>query len=325
MPDLENPRKTIFGISCYRQIDASELTNRTEDITRATVQKSVCVLSRLPLYGHIQVKMSLITEAYFREGDFQRLDLIDQTLSNLNACLSDEMLRTQQLYVGLSARTFVQRLKQRSLMLFKLLLLEKKVLLYQSPVMDLSSFLLTLLSLHPGMLENGLDEASCVVPLDTPPSTSPFPAEEQPAEEQNDGAEVAEEIKEDVAAQNFTKIAQIPIESLGLPLKVFTGGNLCHPYVSLSYLDTLTQPSVHGYMIGATNVLFVQKKGLADVVIDIEKDKFEVHCPELKKALQLTTEDLRFTDNLVKQVGGDLSEGSPKHDVFLGRDRMGRG
>ena len=48
-------------------MDASMLTNKTDDITRASVQKSVCVLSRLPLYGHIQVKMSLITEAYFRE------------------------------------------------------------------------------------------------------------------------------------------------------------------------------------------------------------------------------------------------------------------
>ena len=55
LPDLEDPRKTIFGISCYRQIDASKLINKTEDITRTTVQKSVCVLSRLPLYGHIQV------------------------------------------------------------------------------------------------------------------------------------------------------------------------------------------------------------------------------------------------------------------------------
>ena len=51
-------------------MDASMLTNKTDDITRASVQKSVCVLSRLPLYGHIQVKMSLITEAYFREVRF---------------------------------------------------------------------------------------------------------------------------------------------------------------------------------------------------------------------------------------------------------------
>ena len=60
------------------------------------------------------------------------------------------------------------------MVLFKLLLLERKVLLFQSPVVDLTSFLLTLLSLHPGMLERGLDESACVVPLDTPPlSLSP--------------------------------------------------------------------------------------------------------------------------------------------------------
>lgn len=359
LPDLENPRKTVFGISCYRQIDASMLTNKTDDITRASVQKSVCVLSRLPLYGHIQVKMSLITEAYFREGDFQRLDLIDETLTNLNACLSDEMLRTQQLYVGLSARTFVQQLKQRALILFKLLLLEKKVLLYQSPVVDLSSFLLTLLSLHPGMLENGLDEASCVVPTDTPPSLSPDPSltfplpptssnsEAEPAADkvdpsaeedlnlpgfkttENDSSQEVtatpeDEPKESSQSENFSKIAQIPIEHFGLPLKVFTGGNLCHPYVSLSYLDNLTQPSVHGYMIGATNVLFVQKKGLADVVIEIDKDRFDVQDPELKKALHLTTEDLRFTDNLVKHVGPQATSGGMSTsasfeapDVFL--------
>ena len=60
------------------------------------------------------------------------------------------------------------------MVLFKLLLLERKVLLFQSPVVDLTSFLLTLLSLHPGMLERGLDESACVVPVDTPPlSLSP--------------------------------------------------------------------------------------------------------------------------------------------------------
>ena len=55
LPALDNPRKTVFGISCYRQVDADKLVNKTSDITRGSVQKSVCVLSRLPLYGQIQV------------------------------------------------------------------------------------------------------------------------------------------------------------------------------------------------------------------------------------------------------------------------------
>ena len=92
LPDLVDPRKTIFGISCYRQIEASQVKNPTEDVTRGSVQKSVCVLSRLPLYGHIQVKMALITEAFFREGDFSRLDLIHQTYDNLRLVLTNVII-----------------------------------------------------------------------------------------------------------------------------------------------------------------------------------------------------------------------------------------
>ena len=90
---------------------------------------------------------------------------------------------------------------------------------------------------------------------------------------------------------NFTKICNGRLEEFGLPLKIFTGGNLCHPYVSLTYLDTLTQPSVHGYTIGATNDLFLHRKGLTDVIIKkVEGDyRLDIQDQELKKALQLTT------------------------------------
>ena len=71
----------------------------------------------LRLKTFFQVKMQLITQAYFREGDFDRLDLIHQTYDNLNSCLSDDMCHNQQLYVGLSARAFVQRFKERYLFL----------------------------------------------------------------------------------------------------------------------------------------------------------------------------------------------------------------
>ena len=43
------------------------------------------------------------------------------------------MLHTQQLYVGLSARDFVIHYRQRALQLFKLVLLERKVLFFKSP------------------------------------------------------------------------------------------------------------------------------------------------------------------------------------------------
>ena len=59
LPALYDPRQSVFGISCYRQIDADRLVNKTEDITRQTVQKSVCVISRLPLYDQIRKTRTL--------------------------------------------------------------------------------------------------------------------------------------------------------------------------------------------------------------------------------------------------------------------------
>ena len=82
--------------------------------------------------------------------------------------------------MGLSARKLVQTLCQRTLVLFKLFLLEKKVLFFQSPVLDLCTYFLTLLSLHPGMLEEGLKESACSVPLDTPPDSLSPEIEDRP-------------------------------------------------------------------------------------------------------------------------------------------------
>jgi len=368
LPALHNPRKTVFGISCYRQVDADKIRNKTSDITRGTVQKSVCVLSRLPLYGQIQVKMSLITQAYFEEGDFSNVGLIKDTYSNLNSCLSDDMLHTQQLYVGLSARDLILHFKQRALVLFKLVLLEKKVLFFKSPVRELSGHILTLLSLFPGMLEAGLDEAACIVPVDTPNqspmhslvdqgqidtnsvrSVSPvssvhsyipnsesitnlstkvkdrlsgamgYIAGTKPPPSQSpsvaDLSQVAEDVEESAVVvespemPSFSKVSALTLSDLGMPLRVYTAGNLCHPYLSLPYLDILTQPSIHGYVIGATNALFKAKTDLSDAVIDIDEDTMVIRDPELRRALNLTTEDLRFIDNIVKVVGTEDQRG----------------
>jgi hypothetical protein len=134
----------------------------------------------------------------------------------------------------------------------------------------------------------------------------------------------------EIDVPNPASVASTANEDFSLPLKIFTGGNLCHPYLSLSYIDALTQPSITGYVIGATNVLFKQKRGIADVIVDVERDRIEVFDPELKRALQLTTEDLRFVDNIVRHVTTSPSSSSTtgilpsegvqsgkKHEVFL--------
>ncbi|XP_041367751.1 late secretory pathway protein AVL9 homolog [Gigantopelta aegis] len=160
LPARDGQKKTVYGISCYRQMDAKDLLNKTADITRSTVQKSVCVLSRLPLYGLIEAKLELITHAYFDERDFSKVEILRQIYNNLCDCLTESDLDGCQVFLGLSAREAVHLFKHKIVLLFKLILLERKVLFFGSPVQALSSTLLSVLSLFPGMIEFGLKESA---------------------------------------------------------------------------------------------------------------------------------------------------------------------
>ncbi|XP_055934562.1 late secretory pathway protein AVL9 homolog isoform X2 [Argiope bruennichi] len=528
LPSLDNPHQTVYGISCYRQMNAKNLIRRSSDITRETVQKSVCVLSKVPLYGLIQAKLELITHAYFDERDFSKVSLLEETYKNLNSSLPKDLSDGQQAFLGLSVRDFVLRFKHKTLLLFKLLLLERKVLFYKAPVKNLCSAVLTLCSLIPGMIEKGLNEAAtswctrstpqltvtdkedylevsykennnetqlkdvvtnnvsnpvhcnivenatddclsqdndsfknnkphttvicpdandnenitqnlnelkCKISRPKTLSTKKlgFPDSEASSKgsslnssdtegdswvkvnhitpdigssatsitsstgtetKVNDEDKLVHAINELLEGDDKTKlnnsslkfqddstdtnqegqklqnvipaindgisnimsslrgskssvlpsstirggdsevrrwstsnsqaekneisetekslnVMDIESDECGLPLCIFTKGMLCHPYLSLPFLDVLNDLSVRGFLVGATNILFKQKKQLFDVIIEVDDGKIEIIDPDLKKQLNLTTEDLRFADHIVRHVMED------RQDVFL--------
>ncbi|XP_062481485.1 late secretory pathway protein AVL9 homolog isoform X1 [Pezoporus occidentalis] len=160
LPPRCGDRTTVYGVSCYRQIEAKALKVRQADITRETVQKSVCVLSQLPLYGLLQAKLQLITHAYFEEKDFSQISILKELYDHMNSSLGNSSLEGSQVYLGLSPRDLVLHFRHKVLILFKLILLEKKVLFYISPVNRLVGALMTVLSLFPGMIEHGLTDCS---------------------------------------------------------------------------------------------------------------------------------------------------------------------
>lgn len=67
------------------------------------------------------------------------------------------------LFSGLSVQRLVENWRHKALLLFKLMLLRRKVLIYGAPAGPLSSALLTLVSLLPHCLETGLLHAANVV------------------------------------------------------------------------------------------------------------------------------------------------------------------
>lgn len=160
LPSRVEKHETVYGVACYRQIDAKDLVHKSSDVTRSTVQKSVCVLSRLPLFGLIQTKLELITHAYFDEKDFSQVKLLEDTYKNLTISLTDSMKEGSNMLLGMSARDVVQEFKHKIVLLFKLILLERRVLFCGTPVAKLCNALLSVLSLFPGMIEYGLQEAA---------------------------------------------------------------------------------------------------------------------------------------------------------------------
>lgn len=121
----------------------------------------------------------------------------------------------------------------------------------------------------------------------------------------------ADVITEASLQNNILYLAHLNTENCGLPLHIFTKGYLCLPYLSLPYMDLLNDVNVRGYVVGATNVLFKQKRQLYDILIDIDSMRIECQDIELRKLLHLSTEDLRFADYIVKHVSEE------RHDVFL--------
>ncbi|XP_074918683.1 late secretory pathway protein AVL9 homolog [Chelonoidis abingdonii] len=412
LPPRCGDRTTIYGVSCYRQIEAKALKVRQADVTRETVQKSVCVLSQLPLYGLLQAKLQLITHAYFEEKDFSQISILKELYEHMNSSLGGTTLEGSQVYLGLSPRDLVLQFRHKILILFKLILLEKKVVFYISPVNRLVGALMTVLSLFPGMIEHGLTDSSqyrprksisedtglreVTPPLDDYVSVSAAdisntnsgmgdegrklsgnhvqdaqktdvplfhsekncngsqssngtgqhlkpPSRTSPESSESDWETLDPSILEDtnlkeeqteILSKECTMSESPPItvqpqaktghvvlvpglisgleeDQYGMPLAIFTKGYLCLPYMALQQHHLLSDVTVRGFVAGATNILFRQQKHLSDAIVEIEEALVQIHDPELRKILNLTTADLRFADYLVKHVTEN------RDDVFL--------
>uniref|UniRef100_A0A3Q2CE21 AVL9 homolog (S. cerevisiase) n=1 Tax=Cyprinodon variegatus TaxID=28743 RepID=A0A3Q2CE21_CYPVA len=348
LPPLSGDMKCVYGVSCYRQIEAKALKVRQADVTRETVQKSVCVLSRVPLYGLLQAKLQLITHAYFEEKDFSQISILKELYEHMNGSLRGSSLEGSQVYLGLSPRDLILHFQHKVLILFKLILLEKKVLFYVSPVNRLVGALMTVLSLFPGVIEHGLVDSSHYKPkssvsddmsvVETPSRTSPESSESDwetldpsvleeaaPKEAAGGGPELQDAFDSTAGTPITVQplgvggqggvtqglVSGLEEDQYGLPLAIFTKGYLCLPYMALQQHHLLSDVSIRGFVAGATNILFRQQRHLSDAIIDVEEARVQIQDPELRRILSLTTADLRFADYLVKHVTEN------RDDVFL--------
>ena len=125
------PATSLFGISCTRQMDASQLLNRPADVTRSTVQKAVVVIADSPqAFGMLRERLSVVTNAWFAQREFTDVEI----LRRFQESLADEKRRglmhedeERDQYLGLSLRELVREFRWQTLVLLKCCLLQPKV------------------------------------------------------------------------------------------------------------------------------------------------------------------------------------------------------
>ena len=83
-------------------------------------------------------------------------------------------------------------------------------------------------------------------------------------------------------------------------MPIFENNYLLLPFISLPYMDILTDKNNRGFIVGASNVLFKQKMQLADVIVDVQSLMIDSSNAELRKQLEMSIEDLRFLDYILK-------------------------
>ncbi len=268
---------TLFAISCNCQIRADQLAKSAE-ITRSTVQKSVVIILRKPVFGSILVrdKLEAVTKAYFSQKEFENREIIDDLYNSLKSLFQDGFPESE-LYGRMSLRQLIYNFQQKTLIIFKALLLEKKILFFGASTEELCLSQFSLISLIPKLLMNLED---CGSPLLT---------------------RYEDKLKPPSSLSWLDDNSRLTY--MGLPLQIFGKGGLFGPYTPLQQIDDLKSPKMKYYCIGTTNSLFIsQKDQFADVIVNVDTNTVEIVNSSLNGPLSLSWNDKKWIDALSKEV-----------------------
>jgi hypothetical protein len=136
---IADPRSHHSRSSCNRQLAASDLINRPADVTRSTVQMAVVVLARQPVFGPIRDKLGLITRTFFAQRDFTETSILVDFYSSLQLSMRGAISETT-FHMGTSLRELIHKFRGKTLVLLKLLLLQKRLMFFGYPVEALCTF-----------------------------------------------------------------------------------------------------------------------------------------------------------------------------------------
>ncbi|KAJ3030043.1 UNVERIFIED_CONTAM: late secretory pathway protein avl9 [Siphonaria sp. JEL0065] len=216
------------------------------------VQKAVVVLSTEPLFGA------------------QGLEFYGNLRNTYHSYISDQDLHSLHL------RETVSTFKGSLLQIYKLLLLERRVLFFGTNTTRLGETQYGVLSLLPGLLRSFCS----LTPQDSLANT-------------------------ESAADLTNASSSVHLERLGLPLKLFEegSGSLFLPFISLHQIELLTNPDVRAWVFGTSNSIFAVQRGAnIDAIVNTDTGAIDLINSDLSSAISMTGADRAFIEEVVDAV-----------------------
>lgn len=153
----------VHCVACFRQVLAntakthSAAAGRSYErgvAARGSVQKSVVLLCRRPFFGVLADRLVPAVRAYFDQADFANTQVLSSLFHSLNVSLARPSLASADtLFHGLDLRALVRRLGPQLLAVLKLVMLERRIVVYSQPVRHASNAVIALSSIFAGALD----------------------------------------------------------------------------------------------------------------------------------------------------------------------------
>ncbi|VUG19811.1 DEBR0S6_00342g1_1 [Brettanomyces bruxellensis] len=321
---------------------ASKTKQGEKEFKRSVIQKSVVLITEYPITIQLKEKLGIITKSYFEQLDFADKSIIKALYDNASLLynrhgfeiqddeLYDEaemssrtsrdgdtkIIRESDFYSGFNLKDLVTLLTRKLLVIYKSLLLEKRILVFCKDLNVLSNVQYSLLSLIPNLVLNLSDSGTPT--LDN----------------------LSKNLKTPTSLKSSDRGSMLRF--VGMPLQLFSKGGFFQPYLTLQQLDYLSNPSTVSFLVGSSNEIILQhKKDWFDVILYIKTPtsdsttgtettvgmnsknvantaanatsfffkeptvKLEILSKSLKEAVTLTWQDKRFIDYVVSEVTSD--------------------
>ncbi|OAJ43211.1 hypothetical protein, variant 2 [Batrachochytrium dendrobatidis JEL423] len=254
------PQSTLFGLACFRQINAEDLVNKTADVTRTKVQKAVVIIATQPILGSIRSKLGLVTQAFFAQRDFTKIEILDTLYENLDTSVKMPFA-DNTLYSGISLRELLFKFRHKTLQLVKLLLLRKRILVFGQKVERLSAYQYGLISLFPELLRHLEDVGS--------PELDNVDIKIRPHRR---STLLSSTRSMDLLRQYHSEAHKAKMIQLGHPLKIFGKNSFFQPYIPLQQIDLIMSPETKSFLVGTSNSIFTHHRGCSlDAVAYVSK------------------------------------------------------